>query len=224
MYNLYVAGELVGVLGGVLRKMKKPYDHITGAILAGGLSKRYGQNKAFLELAGMRLIDRVAAEMRKIFKEVILITNEKAHYEYLGIPVIEDLIKELGPLGGIYTGLMRIPNEAGFFVACDMPFISPQLVRYMVDIRDNYAAVVPLGASGIEPLHAIYTRTCLGPIKDLLNAQQYQVRLFYERVSVRYVTPEEIRKFVSPQAVFLNINTPAEFAKIQGLKKNRVRR
>lgn len=206
------------------RNRAEPYDHMTGAILAGGLSTRYGQNKAFLELAGMRLIDRVVADMKEIFKDVILIANEKGQYEYLGIPVIEDLIKQLGPLGGIYTGLMRIANEAGFFVACDMPFISPQLVRYMVDIRDKYAAVVPSGATGIEPLHAIYTRTCLGPIKDLIDAQRYQVRLFYEHVSVKYVTEDEIRKFVSPRGAFLNINTPDEFARVQRLNKNRVRR
>jgi molybdopterin-guanine dinucleotide biosynthesis protein A len=224
VYKLHGAGELSGVMEGNSRKRAEPYDHITGAILAGGLSTRYGQNKAFLELAGIRLIDRVVAEMKKIFRDVILIANERGHYEYLGVPVVEDVIKGLGPLGAIYTGLMRISNETGFFVACDMPFINAQLVRYMVDIRDNYAAVVPSGAAGIEPLHAIYTRACLAPIKDLLNAQQYQVRLFYERVSVRYVTPEEIRKFVSPQTAFLNINTPDEFARVQRLKKNRARR
>jgi len=100
------------------------YSHITGVILAGGLSKRYGQNKAFLEFDGIRLVDRVTAEMKNIFRHVILITNEKDHYEYLRLPTFEDLIKGLGPIGGIYTGLMSISDQAGFFVACDMPFIN----------------------------------------------------------------------------------------------------
>ncbi len=133
------------------------YNHITGIILAGGLSKRYGRNKAFLELDGIRLVDRVTAEMKNIFRQVILITNERGPYEYLGLPTFEDLIKGLGPIGGIYTGLISISDQAGFFVACDMPFINSQLVRYMVDIKDNYAAVIPSGASGLEPLHAIYS-------------------------------------------------------------------
>jgi molybdopterin-guanine dinucleotide biosynthesis protein A len=203
---------------------KGPYSHITGVILAGGLSKRYGQNKAFLELDGIRLIDRVTAAMRNIFRQVILITNEKERYEYLGLPTIEDLIKGLGPIGGIYTGLMTISGQAGFFVACDMPFINRPLVRYMVDIKDNYAAVVPTGAGGIEPLHAIYSQSCLGPIKELIDAQRLQVRLFYEQVSVRYVTQDEIRRFVSPQRALLNINTPDEFVRIQHGNKTRVKR
>jgi len=200
------------------------YNHITGIILAGGLSKRYGRNKAFLELDGIRFVDRVTAEMKNIFQQVILITNEKDHYEYLGLPTFEDLIKGLGPIGGIYTGLMSIPDQAGFFVACDMPFINSQLVRYMVDIKDNYAAVIPSGASGLEPLHAIYSQSCLGAIKELIDAQRYQVRLFYEQISVRYVTQDEIRKFVPLQRAFFNINTPDEFARIQHVNKTRVKR
>jgi len=199
-------------------------SHITGVILAGGLSKRYGQNKAFLELDGIRLIDRVTAEMKNIFRQVILITNEKDPYVYLGLPTVEDLIRGLGPIGGIYTGLMSISDQAGFFVACDMPFINRQLVRYMVDIKDNYAAVIPSGASGLEPLHAIYSQSCLGAIKTLINTQRYQVRLFYEHISVRYVTQDEIRKFVPPQKAFLNINTPHEFVRIQHVNKTRVKR
>lgn len=199
------------------------YSHITGVILAGGLSKRYGQNKAFLELDGIRLIDRVTAEMKNIFRQVILITNEKDPYVYLGLPTIEDLIRGLGPIGGIYTGLMSISNQAGFFVACDMPFINRQLVRYMVGIKDNYAAVIPSGASGLEPLHAIYSQSCLGAIKNLINTQRHQVRLFYEHISVRYVTQDEIRKFVPPQKAFLNINTPDEFVRIQHVNKTRVK-
>ncbi len=199
-------------------EQKNLYDHITGVILAGGSSKRYGQNKAFLEIDGIRLIDRIAEEMKNIFKQVILVANEKKEYEYLGIPIIEDLIKGLGPIGGIYTGLMSISEQAGFFIACDMPFINSQLVRYMVDIKkDVHAAVVPLVANEVEPLHAIYAKSCLGPIRNLIDSKHYHVRLFYDQITIRYVKEDEIRKFGSPSRAFLNINTPDEFAKMQSL-------
>jgi molybdopterin-guanine dinucleotide biosynthesis protein A len=198
---------------------KKPCDAVTGVILAGGSSERYGQNKAFLEIRGMRLIDLVAGQMRNTFKRVILVTNEKKPYEYLGIPMVEDLIKGLGPLGGIYTGLMSISDEAGFFVACDMPFINEELVRYMVDIRDNHAAVVPSVANEIEPLHAIYSQSCLRPIRDLIDSKLRQIRLFYRQVGVRYVKEREIRRFGAPRRAFLNINTVDELAKIDALIK-----
>lgn len=198
---------------------KKPYNHITGVILAGGSSKRYGQNKAFLEIGSIRLIDYISEEMRNIFKRVILVTNQKEDFEYLELSIVEDLIKGLGPIGGIYTGLKSITGQAGFFVACDMPLLNKDLVRYMVDIIDNHSAVVPLVANEVEPLHAIYAQSCLGPIKSLIDAKRYQVRLFYGHVSVRYVKEDEIRKFCSPTEAFLNINTPDEFAKIQSFIK-----
>jgi len=195
----------------------KLYDHITGVILAGGSSKRYGKNKAFLKIGSARLIDSIIQEMKTIFKHVILITNEKKKYEYLEIPMFEDLVKGLGPLGGIYTGLMSMSDQAGFFVACDMPRINRQLVRYMVDIKGNHRAVVPAVADKIEPLHAIYFRSCLKPIRLLIDSKRSQVRLFYDSIPVRYVKEDEIRKFCCPSNAFLNINTPDEFAKIQSL-------
>jgi len=83
---------------------RNPCNSITGVILAGGSSERLGQKKAFLEIGGIRLIDMVTEEMKKIFQRVILVTNERKDYEYLGgIPIVEDLIKGLGPIGGIYT-------------------------------------------------------------------------------------------------------------------------
>jgi len=195
----------------------KRYDHITGIILAGGASKRYGQDKAFLKIGSARLIDSILQEMKTIFKRVILITNEKKKYEYLEIPMFEDLVKGFGPLGGIYTGLMSIPDQAGFFVACDMPCINKQLVRYMVDIKGNHRAVVPAVVDKIEPLHAIYFQSCLKPIKHLIDTKRCQVRLFFDSIPVRYVKEDEIRKFCCPSKAFLNINTPDEFAKIKTL-------
>ena len=155
--------------------------------------------------------------MQTVFKRVILITNEKIKYEYLEIPMFEDLVKGFGPLGGIYTGLMSIPDQAGFFVACDMPRINRQLVRYMVDIKGNHKAVVPSVADNIEPLHAIYFQSCLKPIRHLIDTKRCQVRLFFDSIPVRYVKEDEIRKFCCPSTAFLNINTPDEFAKIKSL-------
>jgi molybdopterin-guanine dinucleotide biosynthesis protein A len=196
------------------------YENVTGVILAGGLSTRYGQNKALLRIGGVRLIERIAEEMKGIFTRVILVTNQRREFEYLRLPMVEDLIKGLGPIGGIYTGLSNISGQAGFFVACDMPLLYKGLIRYMVEAIDNYAAVVPLVGEWIEPLHAVYSRSCLGIIKGLIDEERYQVRLFYDRVSVRYVREDEIRRFCAPDEAFLNINTPEEFARIQSLVKD----
>lgn len=204
--------------------LKRPLENITGVILAGGLSSRYGKDKAFLLINGTPLIERTAEKMKTIFQEVIIISNEKKRLSYLGLPVFEDIKKGLGPLGGIYTGLLSMSNEMGFFVACDMPFINEALIRYMVSKKDNCAALVPSVGNEIEPLHAIYSKSCLSAIENLIKANTYQVRLFYGHINIKYVKEDEIKKFTSPEQVFLNINTPDEYSRIDRLiKKQNVR-
>jgi len=220
LYN-YKSSEPIGFIVKMKTDSRPPprYEHITGVILAGGMSTRYGENKAFLQIGGVRLIERIAEEMKGIFHQVILVTNQKRDFGYLKLPIVEDLVKGLGPIGGIYTGLSAISEQAAFFVACDMPLLYTGLIRYMVEIMDAYEAVVPLVGKWVEPLHAVYARSCLTAIKTLIDEKSYPVRLFYDRVHVRYVREDEIRRFCSPEEAFLNINTPEEFYRIRCLVK-----
>ena len=191
---------------------------ITGVILAGGKSLRYGRNKALVEVDGTRLIERVISVMQPLFEDLIIITNTPREYDYLQLPMHEDVIKGLGPLGGVYTGLETISSESGFFVACDMPFLQNDLIRHMVEIKGDFDAVVPKVDWKIEPLHAIYTRNCLPAIKRLIDAQGYQIIKFFDNVRVRWVKEEEIRSFDSELKSFLNVNSPEELTKANRLK------
>ena len=137
--------------------MKKIKD-VTGVILAGGRSLRYGSNKALVKIDGLPLIGRVVSVMQSIFHHLILITNNPDEYSNLKLPMYEDLIKGLGPLGGIFTALMTITNEAGFFVACDMPSLNRDLIHHMVKLRDDFDAVVPRIRGNTEALHALYAK------------------------------------------------------------------
>jgi molybdopterin-guanine dinucleotide biosynthesis protein A len=183
---------------------------ITGVILAGGKSLRYGRNKALVEVDGMRLIERVISVIQPLFESLIIITNTPGEYDYLQLPMHEDAIKGLGPLGGVYTGLEIISSESGFFVACDMPFLQNDLIRHMVEIKGDFDAVIPKVDWKIEPLHAIYTKNCLPAIKKLIDAQGYQIIKFFDDIRVRYVNEQEIRSFDSELRSFLNVNSPEE--------------
>lgn len=187
--------------------MKKIKD-VTGVILAGGKSLRYGRNKALVTIDGIPLIERAINVMRPIFRHLILITNTPDEYSYLKLPMHEDLIKGLGPLGGIFTALMTIRNQAGFFVACDMPHLNRELIHHMVEVRYDFDAVVPRTHAGTEALHALYGKRCLPPIKRLIDSSQYQVFRFFPKVSVRYVDENEIRRFDPQLESFFNINKP----------------
>ena len=187
---------------------------ITGVILAGGKSLRYGRNKALVEVDGKRLIERVINVMQPIFKSLMIITNTPRQYDYLQLPMHEDIIKGLGPLGGVYTGLETISSESGFFVACDMPFLQSDLIRHMVEIEGDFDAVVPKVDWKIEPLHAIYTKNCLPAIKQLIDAQGYQIIEIFDNIRVRYVKEEEIRSFDSKLKSFFNVNSPGELTDV----------
>ena len=195
--------------------MSNSLKYVSGVILVGGISRRYGDNKAFVKIDGVPLIERVIGVMRPLFQHLILIANAPDEYLYLKLPIHEDLIKGLGPIGGILTGLTVIPNEAAFFVACDMPFLNQELIRYMVETRDDFDVVVPRIAGNREALHALYRKRCLPAIKRLIDSKQYQIFRFFPEVSVRYVDEDRIRYFDPEANSFLNINKPQELTKYQ---------
>ena len=186
--------------------MEKIKD-VSGVVLAGGRSTRYGKNKALVKLHGTPLIERVLDVMRPIFRRVIIITNTPDEYSYLELPMHEDIIKGLGPLGGIFTGLQVIPNS-GFFVACDMPFLNQGLICHIVEIKADFDVVVPRISGNMEALHALYGKGCQSKIEGLINSGIYQVFRFFNEVSVRYVDEDEVRIFDPDQRSFLNINSP----------------
>lgn len=192
---------------------------ITGVILAGGKSSRYGENKAFVEVNGTRLIERVIEVLEPIFDRIILITNSPEQYTYLNLPLYKDLIVGLGPIGGIYTGLEAMSDEAGFFVACDMPFLNPALINHMLEVRADFDAVVPRMDWKLETLHTIYTKQCIPVIKGLIDSHIYQVMRFFNTIKVRYIDEDEIRSTDPDLRSFLNINRPEELSGVDDLEK-----
>ena len=187
---------------------------VTGIILAGGRSTRYGQNKALVHIDGVPLIERVIRVMGSIFQHNILITNTPDEYAHLGLPMHEDLIKGLGPIGGVYTGLSVVTHEAAFFVACDMPLLNKELIQYMLENRGQSDVVVPRISGMVEALHALYGRDCLPAVKRLIDSRRYQTLLVFNEVSVRYVEEVEIRRFDPELKSFININRPQELRRL----------
>ena len=190
------------------------FRDITGVILAGGMSRRYGRNKALEKVNGIPLIERVIGVMQSVFQNLILITNTPAAYSYLKLPVHEDLIKGLGPLGGIFTALMAIADDAGFIVACDMPFLNPELIRHIVRKKGDFDVVAPKISGNMETLHALYNKRCLPAIRRLIDSRDYQVFRFFPEVSVRYINEDEIRSYDPELRSFLNINKPQELRRL----------
>lgn len=199
---------------------KKPITSVrdvSGVILAGGKSSRYGKNKGLVRLNGIPLIERVIKAMQPLFRDLILITNTPDEYAHLGLTMHRDIIKGLGPLGGIYTALCSIPGDAGFFVACDMPALNRGLINHMIEVSADFDVVVPRISGRMETLHAMYGKGCLLAVKRLIDAGGRQVIRFFPEVSVRHIEEEEVLRFDPELISFSNINRPQELRKYQKL-------
>ncbi len=190
-------------------------NDVAGVILAGGKSTRYGKNKALVKINGVSLIERVLCVLSSVFENIYLMTNTPNEYAHLGLPMFEDEIKGLGPLGGIYTALKVIKEEAGFFVACDMPLLNSDLIRYIVKSRGDYDVVIPKIGWKIESLHALYKISCVPHIKKLIDRHEYQIFRFFESVKVKYIEESDVRRIDPELSSFFNINRPEELRRLK---------
>ncbi|MCA0454853.1 MAG: molybdenum cofactor guanylyltransferase [Chloroflexi bacterium] len=190
-------------------------NDVTVAILAGGLSRRMGTNKSFVLLAGKPLIEHVIERVSALRLPVLLITNTPEQYAQFELPMYGDVYPQRGSMGGLYTALHYSLTDYTLCVACDMPFLSLDLLRYMLDLRSGVDSVVPYIAGNYESLHAIYHRTCLPVIREQLVRGRLRIHDIYIHLQVRLVTELEIERIDPDQRSFANLNTPDDVAHIQ---------
>jgi len=183
---------------------------MTGAILAGGRSTRMGTNKALLEFGGMRIIEGLLSKMRPLFPEILIIANERDAYADLGVPVLPDRIPEKGSLGGIYTAVVQGAFPQAFCIACDMPLASPAVIAHLRDLAPGYDVVVPRTAEGYQPLHAVYGKTCLPHMEEMIRADRLKIDRLFPLVRVRTVEEAELRPLDPSLCCFINVNTREE--------------
>ena len=198
-------------------RLEDGMTEIIAAVLVGGKSRRYGRNKALEIFQGERLIDRQLRKVQSLFTEVLVITNEPGDYLHLEVTLLRDVIPGLGPLGGIYTGLLFAQGKSVFVTACDMPFLQPAVVKHMVQLSMNNDVVVPQKREGLEPLHAIYSARCLPHIKKMLERGKFQVVSFFPAVKVCRLSQEELQNLDPHGLSFFNINTPDDMDRARKL-------
>ena len=191
---------------------------LTGVIQAGGKSTRMGgEPKALMDVGGARIVDRVVRALREVSDDLLLVTNTPDLYGALGLPMVPDVFPDSGSLGGIYSGLAAAPGGAAFTVACDMPFLSPDVMRLVTERADEADVVAPLVGGQWETLHACYGKACLGPIEQRLRAGRFKITGFFPDVRVLAVPEDEVARWGRPEVVFMNVNTPDDLARARAL-------
>lgn len=189
--------------------------NMTGILLAGGKNSRMGANKAFLEIDGIRLIDKTINIYREIFSEIIIVTNDPLSYvEFTDAAVVTDIYKGKGPLGGIYTGLFYSKHNYAFVSACDMPYLNKDFISYLANQTGKHDVIVPELDKGYQPLHAVYSRNCLPSIKRLLLMDKLKITGFYRDMRVLAIGEEQILPFNKDGRLFQNLNTPEDLEQL----------
>lgn len=186
-----------------------------------------GRDKRVLEVAGIRLLDRALGVLEQVFAEVLIVVAEPSpEVAQLGHRVVTDLIPNCAALGGLYTGLSAASAPRVFLAACDMPFLEAEVIQVLVD-RDVEADVVMAElATGLQPLHAVYSRRCLPHLEGMARRGDLALHHLVQvsGLRVRIVPEEELRRLHPQGLSFMNVNTPAdlEFArKIVSARKDR---
>jgi molybdopterin-guanine dinucleotide biosynthesis protein A len=183
-------------------------------ILAGGASSRMGKNKALLDFRGRPLLERQIEILSPLFDEVLIGANDAAPYARFGLRVVPDLLPERCSLTGIHALLRGARHERVFVVACDMPFLNPALIERLLETRDVEVAV-PDAEGGLEPLHAVYGKACLGAIEEKARQGAWKVSDFYPLVRVERIRIRDAEWAVDGHSPFTNANTPDEWRRAE---------
>lgn len=185
---------------------------LAAAILAGGRARRMdGVNKGTLVVGRAAIIDRQLETLGAIARDIFVVGRSDIAWTSRGLRVVPDEIRDAGPLGGIYTAIVRSPCERTLVVACDMPFLSSAFLRELAAVKDA-DLVIPRHARGYEPLCAIYSRACADDIRERLARGLNEASRLPAGMRVTEVD-------VDNEAFFVNVNTPHDYERARGLSK-----
>ncbi|MGG4267125.1 molybdenum cofactor guanylyltransferase [Peribacillus simplex] len=188
----------------------------TMLLLAGGKSSRMGVNKALLTIGGVVNISRVASELKKVSENILVITNTFEDYRFLQLPLIADLHKDQGPLGGLHAGMTSAKTELQFLTACDMPFVNADAINDIISYYEpKFDAVIPEINGRIQPLFAVYHKRCLPVLTECLLKRELKMGLFLEKISVKIMKETDFKLYhKNPehlQHLFFNMNTREDY-------------
>jgi molybdenum cofactor guanylyltransferase len=187
-------------------------------ILAGGKSTRFGHDKVLERIGNTSLLEQVISHVDPISKDIIIVTAKGRTFAHLAnrpkIKVVSDIFPEQGSLGGIYTGLVNSESFYNLVVAADMPLLNEELIRYMTKVANGYDFTLPRFDNWFEPLHAIYTRNCIAPIKSILEQDKKSILELFNYVKMKYIDVKEIDKYDPRHLSFINVNTQQDMEQV----------
>ncbi len=194
--------------------MEAEIKNTNGYILAGGNSARMGEDKGLMLIEGKAMVQYVIEKMQPLFSNLFIVSNNP-EYEKFGLEVIPDLIKNIGPAGGIYTALNHSDAKFNFIVSCDMPFITKEAIVYICRNTDESQIVLPVHQEKFEPLFGIYAKDCLKIWLELIEQKNIKLMEMAKHFKLKTIPVENNNIF--KESIFKNINTKEDFKNIFNL-------
>ena len=202
------------------------YNNITGIILSGGTSSRMGENKALLQLGKKKVIEHITDLMCSIFANVILITNTPNEYEFLNLPMYEDIFKVGGPLAGIHSGLVNSKTEENFILSCDMPLMRADIIKSIIEFKIKKPITVCMSEGSIQHLAGRYSKFISQTAGNLLQQEEENIKLrngkhrakvysLLNDVGFETIKAEELQGY-HPK-IFFNMNNKEDYQKMISL-------
>jgi len=186
---------------------------VTGILLAGGKSRRMGEDKRYLVVGEQTLLERGLAVLRSTFQEVLVVIAQDSPQLVIDARVVRDLMPDCGSLGGLYTGLIQATTPYIFVVACDMPFLDQAVIAQFTGRRATADIVMAKIESRLHPMHAVYGKRCLPVVERMIRARQLKIQEIVSQSSLRvqYITEADLLTVDPSGRSFYNVNTPADF-------------
>ena len=192
---------------------------VTGVLLAGGKSRRMGEDKRFLVLGEQTLLERGLAVLRSMFQDVLVVIAQDSPPLHVDARVVQDLVPDCGSLGGLYTGLTQATTPCIFVVACDMPFLNQAVIAQFIR-RGAVGDIVMAKLDGrLHPMHAVYGKRCLPALEQMIQARQLKIQevVLQPSLRVEYVTERDLSSVDPSGRSFCNVNTLADLEAARSL-------
>lgn len=184
----------------------------TGIVLAGGKSTRMGKDKALLDLDGKPFITHILDTVQRCTENVFVVSNNR-ELDNLGITRFPDSVAGVGPVGGIYTGLLHSKTEFNLIVACDTPFLNQDTIHCLIEGFDEEHDTFIVRCEGIQmPLIGIYRKSTLPFFERAINEKKLGLQKLLLKLKTKVIElPKSHAKSV------MNINTPSDLKAIENL-------
>jgi molybdopterin-guanine dinucleotide biosynthesis protein A len=192
---------------------------VTGVLLAGGKSRRMGEDKRYLVVGGQTLLERGLGVLQSIFQEVLVVIAQDSPPLGVEARVVRDLVPDCGSLGGLYTGLTQATTSYIFLVGCDMPFLDQAVIAQFTSRRAIADIVMAKLGARLHPMHALYGKRCLPALEQMIRIRQLKIQELVSHASLRvqYVTEADLLTIDPSGRSFQNVNTPADLEAVRSL-------